>query len=172
MMAQHRFPNYLELRPNLVWCWYIWWFPKVTRLLSYTGCFHSSTFTFSSNIENLALYLCLICLPYLNTIWNSCKLNAMIIRAWNGWTPVALTIEYCGGLNALVSQHTSMECKGRPLVQKISSICFLSCPFVIHLYSLCCNSFINFTSFLRLNSFNIFCLQYLLVILSVCHPSV
>ena len=105
MMAQHRFPNYLELRPNLVWCWYIWWFPKVTRLLSYTGCFHSSTFTFSSNIENLALYLCLICLPYLNTISNSCKLNAMIIRAWNGWTPVALTIEYCGGLNALVSQH-------------------------------------------------------------------
>ena len=105
MMAQHRFPNYLELRPNLVWCWYIWWFHKVTRLLSYTGCFHSSTFTFSSNIENLALYLCLICLPYLNTIWNSCKLNAMIIRAWNGWTPVALTIEYCGRLNTLMSQH-------------------------------------------------------------------
>ena len=57
--------------------------------------------------------MCLICLPYLNTISNSCKLNPMIIRAWNGWTPAGLTIGYCAGLNTLMSQH-----KERPPVHK------------------------------------------------------
>ena len=50
--------------------------------------------------------MCLICLPYLRRILNSCKVNPMIIWAWNGWTHAGLTIEHCARqLNTSLSQH-------------------------------------------------------------------
>ena len=65
-------------------------------------------YTFRDKVEYFVfyIYVCLICLSYLNTISNSCKLNPMIIRAWNGWNPtggvdhwVLCRVEY------LTSQH-------------------------------------------------------------------
>ena len=67
-------------------------------------------YTFRDKVEYFVfyIYVCLICLSYLNTISNSCKLNPMIIRAWNGWTPAGgLTIGYCAGLNT--SRHNTRK---------------------------------------------------------------
>ena len=94
----------------------------------------------------------------------------MIIRAWNGWTPVALTIEYCSRLNTLMSQHMWSVKWERPPVQKISYIPAL-------FFS---QNFISLVS-PAISSFNILLLYiiclpifacYSVCILHVCHQSV